>query len=47
MRLFEIKPRYLKAFKVCKFLNELELDFAKRQREYNKLKKEKKNVSKK
>src|SRR6056300_1180757 len=38
MRLFEIKPRYLKAFKVCKFLNELELDFAKRQREYNKLK---------
>ena len=47
MRLFEIKPRYLKAFKVCKFLNELELDFAKRQREYNKLKKEKKNVTKK
>jgi|TARA_R100001198_G_C5229285_1_gene208974 hypothetical protein len=45
MRMFELKPRYLKAFKACQFLAKVELDFAKRQREYNKKIKEKKNVN--
>ena len=42
--MFEIKPRYLKAFKVCKFLDELESDFKKRDLEYKKqLRKKEKN----
>jgi hypothetical protein len=44
LRMFEIKPRYLKAFKVCKFLDELESDFKKRDLEYKKqLRKKEKN----
>ena len=35
MRVFEIKPKYLKGFKACKYLNSLEEDFKKRSLEYN------------
>ena len=37
IRFFDIKPRYLKAFKACKYLNTVEEDFKKRNEEYNKL----------
>ena len=37
IRFFDIKPRYLKAFKACKYLNNVEEDFKKRNEEYNKL----------
>jgi len=44
LRMFEMKPRYLKAFKVCQFLDELEADFKKRDLEYKKqLRKKEKN----
>jgi len=36
MRIFDIKPKYLKGFKACKYLNSLEKDFNKRKEEYNK-----------
>ena len=36
IRFFDIKPRYLKAFKACKYLNSLEEDFKQRNLEYNK-----------
>ena len=45
--MYDPKPRYLKAFKVCKFLDSYEQDFLKRQRQYNKITKGKKYVSKK
>lgn len=35
-RFFEIKPKYLKGFKACKYLNSYEEDFKKRTLEYNK-----------
>jgi len=37
IRFFDIKPRYLKAFKACKYLNNVEEDFKKRNEEYNKM----------
>ena len=46
LRMYEPKPIYLKGFKACKFLDSFERDFLKRNKEYNKLKKGKKNVSK-
>ena len=36
MRIFQIKPKYLKGFKACKYLNSLEEDFKQRNLEYNK-----------
>jgi len=45
LRMYEPKPIYLKGFKACKFLDTFERDFLKRNNEYNKLKKGKKNVS--
>ena len=36
MRIFDIKPKYLKGFKACKYLLSLEKDFNKRKEEYNK-----------
>ena len=36
MRIFQIKPKYLKGFKACKYLNSLEEDFRQRNLEYNK-----------
>ena len=36
MRIFQIKPKYLKCFKACKYLNSLEEDFKQRNLEYNK-----------
>ena len=36
MRIFQIKPKYLKGFKACKYLNSLEEDFKARNLEYNK-----------
>ena len=36
MRIFQIKPKYLKAFKACKYLNSLEEDFKQRDLKYNK-----------
>ena len=36
MRIFQIKPKYLKVFKACKYLNSLEEDFRQRNLEYNK-----------
>ena len=47
LRMYEPKPVYLKGFKACKFLDTFERDFLKRSREYNKLKKGKKNATKK
>lgn len=46
IRMFEMKPRYLKAFKCCKYLDSVEFDFNKRDLEYKKQmrKKESKNV---
>lgn len=35
MRIFQIKPKYLKGFKACKYLNSIEEDFKKRNLEYN------------
>jgi uncharacterized protein YoxC len=37
IRFFDIKPRYLKAFKACKYLNNIEEEFKKRNEEYNKI----------
>ena len=45
LRMYKPKPTYLKGFKACKFLDTFERDFLKRNNEYNKLKKGKKNVS--
>ena len=36
MRIFQNKPKYLKGFKACKYLNSLEEDFRQRNLEYNK-----------
>ena len=36
MRIFQVKPKYLKGFKACKYLNSLEEDFKQRNLEYNK-----------
>ena len=36
MRIFQIKPKYLKGFKACKYLSSLEEDFKQRNLEYNK-----------
>ena len=36
MRIFQIKPKYLKGFKACKYLNSLEEYFKQRNLEYNK-----------
>jgi hypothetical protein len=36
MRVFQVKPKYLKGFKACKYLLSLEKDFNKRKEEYNK-----------
>ena len=46
LRMYQPKPTYLKGFKACKFLDTFERDFLQRNKEYNKLKKGKKNVSK-
>jgi len=44
LRMYEPKPSYLRGFKACKFLDTFERDFLKRDKEYNKQKKGKKNV---
>ena len=36
MRIFQMKPKYLKGFKACKYLNNLEEDFKQRNLQYNK-----------
>ena len=36
MRIFQMKPKYLKGFKACKYLNNLEEDFKQRKLQYNK-----------
>ena len=36
MRVFQIKPKYLKGFKACKYLMNLDEDFKQRNLEYNK-----------
>jgi len=46
LRMYEPKSIYLKGFKACKFLDTFERDFLKRNKEYNKLKKGNKHVSK-
>ena len=44
LRMYEPKPIYLRGFKACKFLDTFERDFLKRNKEYTKQKKGKKNV---
>lgn len=46
IRFFDMKSKWLKAFKVCQYLQDLERDFATETREYNKQSKEKKNAKK-
>jgi len=46
LRMYKPESIYLKGFKACKFLDSFERDFLKKTKEYNKLKKGKKHVSK-